>query len=300
MYNRLLFLLVSMLFMRCGALIAQGDFPQVWKGKIQEGKNTYEYTLNLKSKIKDSVFGTSISKSQGFYCETAFRGAVTNSGYHIVETQVIKMNYKGNNDVCLMDLRLVRLGKKMSGNFESNNAQKKECGFGTVTMNRADPIINKDNPPTTSIIRPSVIAQVETSQENKSITPIATTSPLTLSNKRELEKREEKVIDRLQFTEDSVTITIYDNGVIDEDFISLVVNDQIIFDKVKLSATPLVYTLKRKEGNRYSIAFHAETLGTIPPNTGLIILTAGEKRKELLFTSDLEKTATILIELVKK
>lgn len=275
----------------CLFAVAQIEIPQEWKGKIKEGKNTYAYTLTLERRVGDSVFGTSTSASQGFFCETAFRGMISGTKFRIREIRIIRMNYKGTEEICLMDVQLNATDKKMNGTFTSSNSKRKDCGSGSIALTRIDQQEKE------------AAAPAAPTQAEKIVRSPSAPLPLpqsSISVKRELDKRELQVIDRLQFSEDSAVVTIYDNGVIDDDFISLVINDRIVFDKVKLGTTPLSYTLKRKEGERFSIAFHAETLGTIPPNTGLIIITAGPKRKELLFSSDLQKTATVLIELIEK
>jgi hypothetical protein len=272
-----------------------------WVGTVNQSSIVYNYTLNIQKTLRDSIFGVSITSTKDFYCQTNFKGIAVGDKVVVQETSIIKTNFKLTQNVCLMKINFTRKNQILSGEFSSSSQKIKDCGSGTIKLNQINSDIKKETKPKDSISVNSVTpVQVEKIEAPNTTLPTTTTPKLIPPATREIEKREEKVIDQLQFAEDSVTITIYDNGVIDEDFISLVVNDRIIFDKVKLSASPLVHTLKRKEGERYSIAFHAETLGTIPPNTGLIILTAGKKRKELLFTSDLEKTATIQIKLTKK
>jgi hypothetical protein len=40
---------------------------------------------------------------------------------------------------------------------------------------------------------------------------------------------------------------------------------------------------------------YAENLGSIPPNTGLLIIMDGEKRYEVRFSADLKTNAAILL-----
>jgi len=90
-------------------------------------------------------------------------------------------------------------------------------------------------------------------------------------------------------------IKIYDNGIIDGDVISLIVNSQVVFDKIKLTAIPLAYALKASADTQFQIEFYAETLGEIPPNTGLITISSASKTSEVLFSSDLKKSAAIKV-----
>jgi hypothetical protein len=90
-------------------------------------------------------------------------------------------------------------------------------------------------------------------------------------------------------------IKIYDNGVIDGDVITLIVNGAIVFDKIKLSATPLSYALKSSAASQFQIECYADNLGEIPPNTGLITISSVSKTSEVLFSSDLKKSAAIKV-----
>jgi hypothetical protein len=90
-------------------------------------------------------------------------------------------------------------------------------------------------------------------------------------------------------------IKIYDNGVIDGDVISLIINGTIIFDKVKLTASPLTYALKSSNNSQFQIECYADNLGEIPPNTGLITISSATKTSEILFSSDLKKSAAIKV-----
>jgi hypothetical protein len=48
------------------------------------------------------------------------------------------------------------------------------------------------------------------------------------------------------------------------------------------------------------IAMFADNLGTIPPNTALMIVSDGKKRYEIRMTSNLEKNAVLRIKRKKK
>ena len=131
-------------------------------------------------------------------------------------------------------------------------------------------------------------------QEKKNIEQ-SITAPIQISNQRNIEKREIDLLNTFRFVEDSVMIKIYDNGVIDGDVISLIINGTIVFDKVKLTASPLTYALKSNNTSQFQIECYADNLGEIPPNTGLITISSASKTSEILFSSDLKKSAAFKI-----
>jgi len=95
---------------------------------------------------------------------------------------------------------------------------------------------------------------------------------------------------------DSLNIDFYDNGEVDGDSISVFLNDKLIaFNRILTTKSvhfdiPLDPT---KEVNE--ITMFADNLGSIPPNTALMIVNDGKKRYEVRLTSNLEKSATIKI-----
>jgi len=95
-------------------------------------------------------------------------------------------------------------------------------------------------------------------------------------------------------------ITLFDNGVVDGDLITLIDNQVPIFEKASLSTKPLSYKINNREKFIHSIAFFAENLGSIPPNTGLMVITANGKRWEINFSSDYSNTSFVKIILASK
>ena len=91
-----------------------------------------------------------------------------------------------------------------------------------------------------------------------------------------------------------IKIDFYDNGQIDGDTISVYVNGMPAASKKHLSAKPVSITvkidLKRPE---QEVIMVGENLGTIPPNTALMIVNAGDKRYQLYLTSDEKKNAMV-------
>jgi hypothetical protein len=109
--------------------------------------------------------------------------------------------------------------------------------------------------------------------------------------------REIFIINTLEFLEDSVHVEIYDNGVVDGDEITLYVNKGVLFRNKILSDKPLQFDLDGKIFSTYDLQFFANSLGSMPPNTGLIIISTATERKEVTFASDFSKTSSLRVKM---
>ncbi len=110
-----------------------------------------------------------------------------------------------------------------------------------------------------------------------------------------LVKRQSELIETLTIYEDSVTLSLYDNGEIDGDVVSVFLNNEEIISKVTLNSTAYKKTIYLQPGQTIQLSLYAETLGSIPPNTGLLVIYSGEKRYQVFFSATLEKSAVILL-----
>ncbi len=98
----------------------------------------------------------------------------------------------------------------------------------------------------------------------------------------------------LDIVNNSLRLELYDNGEIDYDSVSLVLNNKIILPKTKLDHRAIRLTIQLDpslEDNELSMV--AANLGMIPPNTAALIIYDGKTRYETLLTSDLSRNATI-------
>ncbi len=101
-----------------------------------------------------------------------------------------------------------------------------------------------------------------------------------------LEKRNNEVVKQITVDNDSLTVTLYDNGDIDGDSVTLIYNDKIITTHQLLSANPITFKIKVAPGSsRNELVMYAENLGSIPPNTALMVIYDGNKRYELNVSS---------------
>ena len=87
---------------------------------------------------------------------------------------------------------------------------------------------------------------------------------------------------------------LYDNGEIDGDSISLFFNGRLILSHKRLSDKALRLKLD-VDANRQinELIMYAENLGTIAPNTALMVVNDGDNRYEVRISSDLQKSGVI-------
>ena len=130
---------------------------------------------------------------------------------------------------------------------------------------------------------PEIIVPEKKPQKSITITP------------RNFEKRNSELIKTIEIINPTFKVDLYDNGDIDGDSISLFYNGKLLLSHKRLSDKPISLTLDATTDNDDSneLIMYAENLGSIPPNTAVMIVTDGDKRYEIRIASDLKKSGAI-------
>ena len=113
---------------------------------------------------------------------------------------------------------------------------------------------------------------------------------------QQMPERQIEIAKELEVESDTVEVDFYDNGEVDGDSIAVFFNKQLVAYNLKLSSRSIhfVFTLdKTKESNE--LIMFAENLGSIPPNTALMIVDDGKTKHQIRLSSSLEKNAGIKI-----
>jgi hypothetical protein len=108
-------------------------------------------------------------------------------------------------------------------------------------------------------------------------------------------QRKERVQQAVDITSDSLQLSFYDNGVVDGDSISVYLNDQPIITNSKLTSVATKQKIYVGGMTEIRLLLVAENLGSIPPNTGLLIIRDGDKTYQVNFTADMQTNASILL-----
>lgn len=142
-----------------------------------------------------------------------------------------------------------------------------------------DPIIKKDTP--------------------KKPLPV-TTKPVSKPDAelvRSMIERKQTRQSTLEVNVKQINLKVYDNGDIDNDTVSIFYNGKLLLSHQRLSDKPIVINLDLDENvTEHKLVMYAENLGGIPPNTALIVVTAGDKRYELRSRANLEENAVLVFE----
>ena len=111
----------------------------------------------------------------------------------------------------------------------------------------------------------------------------------------EIASRRTEVIRTIDFKSDSLTLILYDNGVVDGDTVSVVLNDEVIIPKLGLTeqAYRKVIKIPPGLGDSLQLVIYAENLGSIPPNSGLLIVEDGSDRYKVGFEGDMKKSSAV-------
>ena len=91
-----------------------------------------------------------------------------------------------------------------------------------------------------------------------------------------------------------IRLDFYDNAEIDGDSITVKVNNKVVLTHQRLTAKPLTaYIHVDLTTTFHEVEMIAENLGSIPPNTAILIITAGEQQHRLSLSSTETKTAKV-------
>jgi hypothetical protein len=110
-------------------------------------------------------------------------------------------------------------------------------------------------------------------------------------------ERKTEIIRNVFFRADSLLLTLYDNGTVDGDTVSVVLNGKIIIARMGLTENPLrvVVRMTPDLGDSLLLTMYAENLGFIPPNTGLLVIQDGNDRNEIRFEGDMQKSSAVIL-----
>jgi hypothetical protein len=103
-----------------------------------------------------------------------------------------------------------------------------------------------------------------------------------------------KAIPEIAVDTGQIRLDFYDNGVVDGDSITVIANNKVLVSNHRLSAKPGTAFIKIDQQTPFQeIEMIAENLGSIVPNTALLIITAGKKKYQLFLSSTEQKSAKV-------
>lgn len=165
--------------------------------------------------------------------------------------------------------------------------------------------VKKEKPPIAiKEEKKDTVVEEEAKKEND-LNPVPSTGkkelPVSVAA-ADLSKRKIETIRTVEISQDSLVFSLYDNGTVDGDTVSVLLNGNVIMPRVGLLERAINKTiyLTPEMGDSISVIMYAENLGSIPPNTGLLVIREAKRIYEIRFSGDLNKNSKIILIRKKK
>jgi hypothetical protein len=148
-------------------------------------------------------------------------------------------------------------------------------------------------------IKQSTITAIKIDSTKVSV-PNVKSPPVFVHTPPSLTTRTNPIVKTIIAEEGEIKIDVYDNGTIDGDTVTIYHNNKMVLSRARLSAKAL--TLKITiDGNtpHHELVMVANNLGSIPPNTSVMIVTAGSNRYEVFISANEQNNAKVVFDLKK-
>jgi len=158
--------------------------------------------------------------------------------------------------------------------------------------------VAKATTPTRSPAARASIPDAETNKPSDTIKRTVVKAP-ALPPPAVLVSRTNALVKKIEAGPGDIKIELYDNGQIDGDTVSIYHNNKLILSRVRISEKAITFKITIDENNpHHEIVMVANNLGTIPPNTSLMYVTAGSKRYEVFISSSETSNAKVVFDLM--
>lgn len=169
----------------------------------------------------------------------------------------------------------------------------------TISANKLPPTVDKKNVQTAvnPIIETDtdeVIVENETIETTTAAQNSIRNQPINLP--WVLVGRENKLVKKIITNSKMISIDLFDNGTIDNDTIIVFDNKKLLVNKKRLSYKAIHLEFNFTENIReHEVIIVAHNMGTVPPNTALLLFKDGKDRQEYFITSTNKINAKLLI-----
>jgi len=250
----------------------------------------------------------------------------------VIETERTKTNVPVNIRNCFQVHRLTYFkqgsDQTLEGSWIPVPNQDGDCGYGTTVLSRrilkkTAPVYNsstarlnkpktvapaiktkpkpvpppptvKNKPSNNPVVKsktPEIVKNNTGDNDGENSHPVKN-DPKTLD--AGFEKRNSNLIKTIGIENETFNVDLYDNGDIDGDSISLIFNGKLLIANKRLSDKAITLKLNIDDSRDMNeLIMYAENLGSIPPNTALMVVTDGTNRYEVRISSDLQKSGVI-------
>jgi hypothetical protein len=301
--------ILSGLFMLAALQAAAQNISGYWYGVANpqtiDKTNNYLVEMIVNHDAKGNVKGII-----NYYFKNTFRSVTVKGTYkqssRVLTIDNVPLPFHASASAamsidCTMDMagivKFAKAGSDITGTFISIPQYQYTCPQLNFTMKLNASISKKD----------SIITALNNFKETNQVWSPTVNDTLVAVNiiPRKVEnivianlfkEREKKVIQEIEVESDSLKIDIYDNGVVDGDSISVFYNDKLIAFNRILSTQAIHINLNLDPQKEVSeLSMFADNLGSIPPNTALMVVSDGKTRYEIRMSSSFNANGTVRI-----
>lgn len=145
----------------------------------------------------------------------------------------------------------------------------------------------------------NTLAAVKTEEKKQEIKTVTLIAPRPIEeitySAKVIAGRKSEFTQEVNYQSDSLVLSLYDNGEIDGDTVSVFMNGTVLMHRQGLKASAIKKTIYIvPDSEDFTLVLFAENLGKYPPNTGLLVVRDGEEIYNLRFSSDFQKNAGII------
>lgn len=303
--KNILCLLISFVSFSCFAQHISGLYSGTLVNDSTKKVQRYELALSeYKDKITGYSYTTFVVNDTFYYSIKRVKGEKKNGQLVVEDVKMLANNFpespaKGVHQINTIPLPAQDTLTSVDGIWTTTKTKVYYSLSGSVAMKR-------DNDSSHSALlshltelrvispQPQAIAVANKPQTNKSNNqPTAISTAPTLLP---YGQRATRTLQAMEVTTDSLVLSFYDNGVVDGDTISVYLNNEPVLRQQQLTARATRKTIYLPDtvDSTVTLTLVAENLGTLPPNTGLLIIQDGTEKYQVNFSADLQTNAAIV------
>lgn len=245
-----------------------------WTGYLSQTDRPYGFFFEVELKPNGEGLSFIVSEGNGGTATHALHWDTLTEAAHLrlIENRVVeKTDAKWPWCIKYAQLFLTKeedkylLDGDWSGYIEGNDPDHGACAPGTLHLER--PIMKKE----------------------MQIRAMQAFDPYQAEHQRTV-----KIDKVIQVQSKSLKIKVWDNGTVDGDVVTLLLNGKKILDNFRVDKRKWSIPVEILEGDNFLI-LHAEDLGDITPNTVAVSIYDGVKEEIIILSSNLEVSGAILI-----
>jgi hypothetical protein len=271
--------LLSLLFFLFPLHLLAEDLNGIWKGTLTQGPGGCypQYFLELQINFsQDRITG----KAYDYYDKTHFVKMSFTGRYNaqthrlvLIENTVLQAEIPLDCQPCIKtyDLNYSKKGdlEELSGDWKGVFSEKRSvCPPGKILLKKS---LASDFP-------------VDIEQND---------TLAALQKSLHLLPRVKDLLKTVSVNSSQIKIEFYDNAEIDHDTVTVLINNKLLLYRQMLTDRPLTINFNAFPGVEYELVMYADNLGEIPPNTALMMVTAGTRKMEVFLSSSEQKSATV-------